>query len=144
MREIVKYKYDENGELLIELESLYTELDLLNEKTSIGYKFSILGVISNTLSSGFRRYQWTDYLTKEEYTRLTKEYYYDKMEAILEEIEKQENKQKINEERMIKTFEIEDLKFDVRIIKRDDIIWFCLKDVCEILEIENSRDVKKD
>lgn len=35
-------------------------------------------------------------MTKEEYTRLTKEYYYDKMEAILEEIEKQENYLKNN------------------------------------------------
>ena len=96
IRKIVKYKYNEDGELLIELESLYTELGLLNEKTIIGYKFSILGVISNTLSSGFKRYQWTDYLTKDEYIRLTKEYYYDEMEAILEEIEKQENYLKNN------------------------------------------------
>lgn len=35
-------------------------------------------------------------MTKEEYTRLTKEYYYDKMEAILEEIEKQESYLKNN------------------------------------------------
>lgn len=64
------------------------------------------------------------------------------MESILEEIEK-DSKQNSNEERMIKTFEIEDLKFDVRIVKREKIVLFCLKDVCDILGIENPSNVKK-
>ena len=64
------------------------------------------------------------------------------MESILEEIEK-DSKQNYNEERMIKTFEIEDLKFDVRIVKRGKIVLFCLKDVCDILGIENPSNVKK-
>ena len=31
---------------------------------------------------------------------------------------------------------------EVRTIKQNDNIWFCLKDVCDILEIKNQRDCK--
>lgn len=50
-----------------------------------------LGYISNVLSNKCKKYEWSDYLTKNEYTKLVNGYDSDKLTYILEEIEKQEN-----------------------------------------------------
>ncbi len=50
-----------------------------------------LGHISNVLSNKCKKYEWSDYLTKNEYTKLVNGYDSDKLTYILEEIEKQEN-----------------------------------------------------
>lgn len=50
-----------------------------------------LGHISNVLSNKCKKYEWSDYLTKNEYTKLINGYDSDKLTYILEEIEKQEN-----------------------------------------------------
>lgn len=50
-----------------------------------------LGHLSNVLSNKCKKYEWSDYLTKNEYTKLVNGYDSDKLTYILEEIEKQEN-----------------------------------------------------
>ncbi|MBF1054016.1 MAG: ORF6N domain-containing protein, partial [Parvimonas sp.] len=66
------------------------ELGLLNNVDNFHKQFH-LGHISNVLSNKCKKYEWSDYLTKNEYTKLVNGYDSDKLTYILEEIEKQEN-----------------------------------------------------
>lgn len=132
----IKHKY-ENDELYFEIESLYENIGRITEKTSAIDKLVILSGVNNALSSGFSKYFWDSYIKIEQAIKLIHDI--DKQDEFQNYvdtlIEKYTNKEK--EEILVKTFELDNLKFEVRVLKQRENIWFCLKDVCKCLGITN-------